>query len=188
MRVTPARIRRAAGAFAAALALGLTAVAAVPPAAQAASPGLVDITCPLGAYTTNISPPLTNTQRPTTFDSTENLSCTSLLSGVSSGTTHRTSTIDLSCLLFLQPPTAQQTVTYSWNTGQSSTVTYVSYTIAMAANGTRAITKVGAVTQGLGIGEIATEVLVIPSLSLNACATTGISTQTGDATLAILPA
>jgi hypothetical protein len=129
---------------------------------------------------------MTNTVQNVAVTSTENFSCTSLLTAVSSGAGSKTSTYSLSCLLALQPPNNTSTHTYAWNTGQSSTVTYTSSTVVVAANNTEVITSLGSVTSGLGQGDLVTRVVVLPSLSLTACSTTGVSATTGVATLEIV--
>ncbi len=169
------------------LGLGSGTAAAEPTALSdlAAAPAPVGIVC-AGAQTTDYAPPLTNTTRNTKTKSTENFNCSSL-AGVSSATSTHTATSPQSCVLALVPPTNTSTRTYTWNTGQSSTVTFFSSTVATLANGTKVTTSVGTVTAGLGEGSTATRVVTLPSLSLTACATTGIDSLTGPATLEILP-
>ncbi|GAA3021073.1 hypothetical protein [Streptomyces fulvorobeus] len=184
MSVIPSQLRRAVTATSATLGLGLSGVIAIPTAAQAAPVGIV---CAVGSQTTNYSPPLTNAPRQTTAASTENYGCTSLFTGVSSATGTHTATSEQSCLLTVVPPTNTSTRTYTWNTGQSSTITFVSSTVVTAADGTTTITSLGSVTTGLGQGSAAVRVVVQPQLSLTACATTGLNTVNGIATLNILP-
>lgn len=178
------RRRRTLTCASAAVGLGLAGVIASPAAAQAAP---VAIACAVGSQTTGYSPALTNTPTQTTVTSTENYGCTSLFTGVSSATATRTTSSELSCLLVVVPPTNTSVRTYTWNTGQTSTITFTSSTVVQAANGTTTITSVGAVTSGLGQGSLATRVVVQPQLSLTACATTGLDTANGLATLTILP-
>ncbi|MFC4907392.1 hypothetical protein [Actinomadura gamaensis] len=177
--------RAAAGALTL-LAGGLTAAGLATAGPASAAP--VDIDCPVGTITSTFSPPLTNTTRPVTTSISEHFDCTSVLGDISSGTRTSSHTTNTSCLLAAQPPTTPEVNTYTWNTGQTSTMTYVSDTAVRAADGTVTVTKVGSVTSGLGAGEAATAVIEQPSLSLTACATTGVSSQTGTSTLEIAPA
>ncbi|BAJ33310.1 MULTISPECIES: hypothetical protein [Kitasatospora] len=166
--------------------LGLAVPLLAPAAAQASQTAGVDITC-LGSTHVTYDPPITNTEQDTTAHITNNFSCTSLLTAVSSGSLNRTVVQTLSCLLAVTPPTNTATETYSWNTGQSSTATYVSSTAVRAADGTTTVTAVGAITSGLGLGSTVTKAVVIPQLSPTACATTGLSEVNGTASLVILP-
>ncbi|RAJ31263.1 hypothetical protein K353_06167 [Kitasatospora sp. SolWspMP-SS2h] len=156
--------------------------------AAPASATPTDLECTVGSQVNSYSPPLTNTTRSTTVSTDESFTCASLTNTITSGTSHRSGTFNASCLLSLQPPTASQTAVYRWNNGTSSTITYVSDAVVTAANGSLLITKVGAATAGVGIGQNATEVVAIPQLSVSACAGTGITAQTGLATLEIAPA
>ncbi|KUN33275.1 hypothetical protein AQJ30_34285 [Streptomyces longwoodensis] len=96
-----------------------------------------------------------------------------------------------SCVISVQSPLTlpARTFTIGWNTGESSTVTYPATTAVRAADGTVTITSVGAVTDGLGEGQVATQVTVEPNLDVTACATTGLSaTDSLTNTLVIAPA
>ncbi|MEU4742806.1 hypothetical protein AB0G02_20405 [Actinosynnema sp. NPDC023658] len=184
MNATKSRHIRITAAAGAALGLAAAGVVVVPGSAQAAP---VAIVCAVGSQRTDYTPPLTNTTRDTAVSSTENYSCTSLLTGVSSATGTTANGGEQSCLLALVPPTDTSIRTYQWNTGQSSTIAFFTNTVATLANGTTVITSVGSVSSGLGQGSAVTRVVAQPSLSLTACATTGINTLNGNATLEILP-
>ncbi|MFS0696052.1 hypothetical protein [Streptomyces nitrosporeus] len=175
--------RRLPATLAAALTLSVGGVVAAP-ASHATG---VDITCLAGSSNVTYDPPLTNTLRDTNTTVTNNFSCTSLLTGVSSGTATATRVQELSCLLALTPPTATSSDTYTWNTGQTSTATYVSTTVVRAVDGTATVTAVGSITSGLGQGSSASKIVVIPQLSLTACATTGLEETNGVANLVIVP-
>lgn len=114
-------------------------------------------------------------------------SCVSSTTAVSSGTSTFSRHREVSCLLALTPPNTVTSDTYHWNTGQTSTVTYDSTTAVRAADGTTTVTAVGEVTDGLGQGSTATEVVVEPQLSPTACATTGLEDTNGTASLVIAP-
>ncbi|MEU1630199.1 hypothetical protein ABZ746_33865 [Streptomyces sp. NPDC020096] len=76
-------------------------------------------------------------------------------------------------------------ITYWWNNGKSSTITFKVTNVVRAANGTTTVTSLGAVTDGLGKGSVATRVVVLPALSLTACDTTGVEQEVGLASLSI---
>ncbi|MDX3489097.1 hypothetical protein [Streptomyces sp. ID05-18] len=82
---------------------------------------------------------------------TESCNCTFLLPSVTSGTGAYTASTTASCGLTLDGPYSY-TETYTWNTGQSSTVTYTTGETVRAANGTTTVTSIGTVTVGLGAG------------------------------------
>jgi hypothetical protein len=74
---------------------------------------------------------------------------------------------------------------YFWSNGNSSTFSYRSTTIDL--NGEIITTETGTITAGEFAGNLATVVLVLPTLDLSACQSTGLSTASGTATLEILP-
>ncbi|MGV9698693.1 hypothetical protein ACWDTR_23405 [Streptomyces sp. NPDC003470] len=154
--------------------------------AGATEQSAVGVVCAAGSHTSAYNPPVINTPRTTTVTSTENFSCTSVLTGVSSGSGTSASTLSLNCLLTVSSPFSA-TWTYEWNTGETSTITFGLSEAVKAADGTTVVTSTGSVTAGLGQGSLAVKVTVMPQLSLTACATTGVSAVTGPATLTILP-
>ncbi|MER5629126.1 hypothetical protein [Streptomyces nitrosporeus] len=181
--MTTKRWSRAAargGAVAVLTAAGLGAV----PQAHAAQAQVTDITC-LGSTTENYNPALTNTTQVVSASFTENYSCTSLTTSVSSGNTSSARVGTQNCLLS-STPSGVEIVTYVWNNQSASTVTFDDVNVIRAVNGTATITSTGSVVSGLGVGSSAVRVIVIPQLSLTACATTGVSSATGTATLSIL--
>jgi hypothetical protein len=180
------RLRRLLRFLPALLVMALAGFSAVP--ASAGEQTLVDIECLTGSHTNTYAPPLTNTTTYTTTQADETFTCTSLLgANVTGATSQRTFSGNFSCLLSTTPPLTPQTVTYQWNDGRSSTVTYTVNSSSHAADGTLLITKVGTVTAGLGAGQTATTVVASPSLDLASCAGAGITSLTGIATLAIAP-
>ncbi|MGW6395296.1 hypothetical protein ACWFR1_33455 [Streptomyces sp. NPDC055103] len=152
----------------------------VPPAGAAP----VDIVCALGSQSNTYTPPMTNTPQLLTAHVSENCSCGSVLTPVSSASGTATIEFTAGCLVTTLPLVSDE-LTYTWNTGQSSVVLFNNTTEVRAANGTATITSVGTVTAGLGQGSVATRVVVLPALSATACATTGVSAQTGTASLTI---
>ncbi|MGC0420014.1 hypothetical protein [Embleya sp. AB8] len=170
--VVPQGSRRPLAALAVVVTLA-SAGAVIAPASASASP--VDITCLTGNRHTAYTPPLTNTPKPEALAISDNYSCISLLSGVSSGSSSLAVELpSSSCLLELTFLTSLP-VAYHWNTGQSSTITYATSNAVRAADGTVTTTSVGAVTAGLGSGQAATLITVEPALNPIACATTGLS-------------
>ncbi|MEV6265421.1 hypothetical protein AB0M42_32430 [Streptomyces sp. NPDC051784] len=165
--------RRSLAAAVLALGLGLTGVLA---SAAPASATPVDITCLTGTRNTAYTPPLTNTPAPTHLQITDHFNCVSLLSGVSSGSGGFSVDVpSTSCLASVQSPLTSNTATYHWNTGVYSTITFASSTAVRAADGTVTVTSIGAVTAGLGIGQLATRITVEPNLNLTACFGDGLS-------------
>ncbi|MFF5900889.1 hypothetical protein ACFY8O_33915 [Streptomyces argenteolus] len=156
----------------------------IAPQAQAASAQVTDITC-LGSSTENYSPPLTNTTQVVSTSFTESYSCTSLTTSVSSGNTSSARVGSQNCLLS-GTPTGLEIITYVWNNQNASTVAFSDVNVVRAVNGTATVTSTGSVISGLGVGSNVVRVIVIPQLSLTACATTGVSSATGTATLSIL--
>jgi hypothetical protein len=142
------------------------------------------ILCAIGSQTASYSPPLTNSAHTTDVTIRENYSCTSPLSGVSSGVGSASIQERASCLLAVQPGVTD-VITYGWNTGASSTITFNRTNVARAVNGTTTITSLGSVTSGLGKGSRAIRVVILPAPDLIACFTTGLAAQTGVATLAV---
>jgi hypothetical protein len=83
-------------------------------------------------------------------------------------------------------PSITDVITYRWNTGTVSIITFNRTNVVRAVNGTTTITAFGSVTSGYGNGRTATRVVVLPAIDLTACATTGVSAQTGPATVLVL--
>ncbi|MEU6157845.1 hypothetical protein [Streptomyces sp. NPDC047130] len=177
------RLGRAALATVTAGALAAAGPLVAAPSAHASG---VDITCLIGTSQATYDPPLSNTTQTLDIGVTETYGCASLNTSVSSGSTAYSATSEADCLLTANSyPGA--TRTYHWNDGRSSTITFTVSNAVRAVDGTTTVTSVGTVTAGLGVGGTATRVVVQPQLDLSACATTGVSSTTGTATLAVLP-
>lgn len=166
------------------------AVAALVVAGLGAAPAnaavrVADITCQ-GSDTETFDPGITNTTRVLSNGFEENYSCTSLTTRVSNGEMTSARVITANCLLGAAS-NPQETVTYYWNQGQlASTVVFTQITRATAADGTTTITSTGAIYEGYAIGSSVRKVVVLPQLSPTACASTGVTSVTGTATLSIL--
>ncbi|GAA2114422.1 hypothetical protein GCM10009759_58730 [Kitasatospora saccharophila] len=176
------RIRTLAAA-ASALTLLATALATAAPA-QAAN----DLLLCTGSVTVHYDPPLGALPRQTSQSVTENLgtsgggSCTGPFT---SGTAHTVFDQQVSCLLQgLGDTLVQNVVTYHWQNGQSSTITYP-VTVVEHAAGQEIVTSVGTVTAGYGLGSASTRVAVYPSLDLLSCLGSTITQQSGLLTLTL---
>ncbi|MER5633768.1 hypothetical protein [Streptomyces nitrosporeus] len=139
----------------------------------------------MGNTTETYNPPLTNTTQVVATSFVENYSCTSLTSSVSSGSASGGRVLSQNCLLTATPG-GVEVVTYVWNNQTGSTVVYDNVSVVRAANGTATITSTGTVASGYAVSDTATRVVVIPQLSLTACATTGVSSATGTTALTFL--
>ncbi|MFD9999582.1 hypothetical protein [[Kitasatospora] papulosa] len=156
-------------------ALGLSMIGLLVTPASAGT-NSTDITCLTGSRNTVYTPPLTYAPTATSLDISEQFSCVSLLSGVSSGSAaFVVSAPSTSCLVSVQHPLTSISVTYRWNNASSSTVNFTSSTAARAADGTVTITSIGTVTAGLGSGQLATKVTVEPNPDLTVCLDGGLS-------------
>ncbi|MFI1524031.1 hypothetical protein [Kitasatospora cineracea] len=168
------RSRRAA-AGAAAITLLSTAGLFVVGTASARADALLDVTCtPPSHSTTTYSPPLTATPQPvsgsvvTDWSSCLSASTPGLTSGTSTGTL---ATVARSCLSLLTPGT--DTLTITWNTGASSTLTLKrTSTIAGASLIT---TLTGTVASGLFAGDTVAGTVVGPATDITLC-TLGLGT------------
>lgn len=153
--------------------------------AQADSPIVCTGNSP-GTY----SPPLGPTPTETTVQLTELLgtaddgTCTGPFTA---GSAEATFDETASCLLppasslLLSPP---DVLTYHWNDGQTSTITYTLTSVAFVGAQT-IVTSAGTVTAGYGTGRTATRVKVAARLDVVRCLTTGIATQSAVMTLTI---
>ncbi|MFS0693852.1 hypothetical protein [Streptomyces nitrosporeus] len=165
--------------------LALAGVVAAPQAnAAVQQPYLVCI----GSGAEEYNPPITITPQVTSITFTEEYSsCTSLGSPtVTDGGVVYGGPRTANCLVELaaEEPFAAN---YNWNQGSlESVVAWNEIIRVRALNGTTTITSHGGVIEGLGLGRSVTRTIVLPQLSATACATTGVSSNTGTATLTIL--
>ena len=165
--------------LAAALLLGPAAVTGVVAPAQASIPQTV-LTCE-GAATVAFDPPLVNTPRPTQLTFHEDLDyCPT--GGVTSGDGGTTLHATTGCTALNLPPTF--TVTYHWNTRQSSTVAYTATTATRLVNSSTVVTSQGTVTSGLDLGSVVVDQVTLPQPDLTACAASGVTQVTGPVVLA----
>lgn len=187
MRTLPfgpsSRPRRTLAVLFAALALVLGGLLTAP-AAQAAPAALGDLVCPAGNQAVSFSPGLTNTSKTTTITYNATLGvCASLTHPeITSGGSAGTVVAPYSCLDLLNTSTGTQT--FTWNTGQSSVLSYTRTVTIL--NGQTVITLTGTITSGLFTGGHAVFTVVEPALQLTACETPqGLTSQAGVTTLVI---
>jgi hypothetical protein len=133
------------------------------------------VTCPVGSYALQFSPPVTTTPQTINADVTYQLSdCLSATQpGLTSATVnYQISRTDFTCLNVVD--SFESGYSIDWNTGQVSTVSVTGISVAE----TTVVT--GTVTSGLFSGETLT--IVVQSLSatvLTACADGGLTSLTG---------
>ncbi|MFD6414862.1 hypothetical protein [Streptomyces sp. NPDC060194] len=170
-------------ALAAVLALAAAPVALTTPA-QASTPLIL---C-TGSVTVDYSPPLGPLPRQTTQGVTERLgasgggSCTGPFAGGSAFTVFDQ---QVSCLAQgLGDTLVQNVVTYHWQGGQTSTITYPVTTVVHAGN-QEIVTSTGTVTAGYGAGSLSERVAVYPSLDVLDCLGSDITRQTGVLTVTL---
>jgi hypothetical protein len=181
MRRVPFAYSAAASAVAA-LVIGGGAV--LLPAASAQASILQTLTCQGSEFTT-FSPSLTTTAA-TTYISTDDSfgPCASTDTTISGGLAYtQTEDPSASCDTLLGIGSGE--TTFIWTNGNSSTFSYTKTTTNL--NGEIVSTETGPITSGEFAGNLATEVIVLPTLDLSACESGGISTASGSVTLEILP-
>jgi hypothetical protein len=155
------------------------------PAASAHASILQTLTCQ-GTEFTTFSPALTKTAAATYISSADTFGpCVSTDTTISGGVAYtESSDPSASCAALLSSGSGE--TTFFWSNGKSSTFSYTRTTIDL--NGEIISTQTGTITSGEFAGNLATEVLVLPTLDLTACeSATGISTASGTATIEILP-
>jgi hypothetical protein len=154
------------------------------PAASAQAATLGTLTCQ-GTEFTTFAPALTSTPTPTLIFSDDTYGpCVSTDTSISGGFDYvQTDNPSASCTTLLS--SGNGSATFTWNNGNSTTFSYRATTVDV--NGEIITTEIGTITSGEFAGNAATEVIVLPTLDLNACETTGLSTASGTVTLEILP-
>ncbi|WP_329224726.1 hypothetical protein OHB07_00200 [Streptomyces sp. NBC_00111] len=175
---------RSLTALAGVFALAATPVAVATPA-QADTPLIV---C-TGSVTVDYNPPLGPLPRQTAQGVTEKLgtsgggSCTGPFAAGSASTGFDQ---QVSCLLQgLGDTLVQNVVTYHWQGGQTSTITYPVTTVIHAGN-QEIVTSTGTVTAGYGVGSLSERIAVYPSLDVLDCLSSAITQQTGLLTVTLI--
>ncbi|NUS15279.1 MAG: hypothetical protein HOY69_28435 [Streptomyces sp.] len=170
----------------------LVSVIALPTAlCAAAAPAHADgdlVTC-TGSVTVDYSPPLGPVLRQTQQIVTENLGTAGgggCAGPFTSGTARTEFDQQVSCLLQgLGDTLVVNVVTYHWQDGRTSTVTYPVTTVVHAAD-QEIVTSTGTVTAGFGLGSVSERIAVYPSLGLLDCLNGTITRQTGLLTVTIV--
>lgn len=157
-------------AVAMAVALSCAAIAAAP-----AAHATTLLNC-VGTETLTFQPPLTTTPVPTQVHFAIDLDqCPA--GGVSTGSSAGGFETTASCtVLDVLPPAFSDT--YEWDTGTSSTATYIA-PVETVVNGSLVVTDTGTVTGGLGQGALANETTTLPEPNLLTCSTSGVAQTTG---------
>ncbi|MEV5607450.1 hypothetical protein [Streptomyces sp. NPDC052225] len=141
-----------------------------------------------GSVTVDYSPPLGPLLRDTSQSVTENPGSSgggNCIGGVTSGTAHTVFDQQVSCLVQgLGDTLVQNVVTYHWDNGQQSTITYPVTTVVHAAN-QEIVTSTGTVTSGYGLGAVSERVATYPSLGLLDCLNSTVTRQTGRLTVTL---
>jgi hypothetical protein len=143
-----------------------------------------------GSVTVDYSPPLGPTLRQTQQSVTEDLGTagggTCAAGPFTAGSARTVFDQQVSCLLQgLGDTLVENVVTYHWQDGRTSTITYPVTTVVHAAD-QEIVTSTGTVTAGYGLGSVSERIAVYPSLDLTDCLTGTITQQTGLLTVAIL--
>ncbi|WP_033214976.1 hypothetical protein [Kitasatospora phosalacinea] len=175
-----------AHALAAAASVLTLLAAALATAAPARADG--DLLLCTGSVTVHYDPPLGAVPRQTSQSVTESLgtsgggTCTGPFT---SGTARTVFDQQVSCLVQgLGDTLVQNVVTYHWQNGQSSTITYP-VTLVEHAAGQEVVTSLGTVTAGYGLGSASTRVAAYPSLDLLSCLGSTVTQQSGLLTLTL---
>jgi hypothetical protein len=138
-----------------------------------------------GTEDATFSPALTDAQRDTTVTTQDAVgSCVTTDPTISGGEGYTVANkTDASCNILLAD--ADGNTTFIWSNKGYSTFDYTKTTTDL--DGEITITETGQIIGGEFEGEIATEVIVLPTLDLTACQSSGISAADGTVVLTILP-
>jgi hypothetical protein len=137
-----------------------------------------------GSFTVTYDPPLTNTPRLTEVAFHNDLdSC--LFGAVASGDASGEFSAIRSCTTLDLPP-HPATMSFTWNTGASSTIAFSLSTVDRLVNGTTVVTSYGTVTHGFDQGAQAVHTAVQPQLDPIACAGAGVAQLTGPELLQLI--
>jgi len=171
-----------------ALALGTLLVALTLlslPSAKAVYAAINPLSCTMGTSTSIYNPGITNKPQTSHIKVSEDYDyCTVAgLPSLTSGSVSFTSTQTVKCLAQVNTPTVGL-VTYTWNTGQSSTVNFTATTVAYLVGGTVQVTSTGPVTAGFDAGAQAVRVKILPQLDPTQCSSEdGVTETRGFATM-----
>ncbi|MFE3518567.1 hypothetical protein [Streptomyces sp. NPDC059166] len=177
-------MRKSLTALAGVFVLATTSLAVAAPA-RAGTPLIV---C-TGSVTVDYDPPLGPLPRQTTQGVTERLG-TGGGGGCAgpfvAGSAFTVFDQQVSCLAQgLGDTLVQNVVTYHWQGGQTSTITYPVTTVVHVGN-QEVVTSTGTVTAGYGVGSLSERIAVYPSLALLDCLGSDIDRQTGLLTVTVI--
>lgn len=176
----PAAMRRRCVALGVALAATGGGAALAAPQAEA-----VDLLTCGGTVATSYSPPLTDTPQPvTTSTTTLYQPCVNVTNPLEFRTGISAATFgpsERSCQSLLRVLPGRQLI--RWSTGGTSTFTFT--TFITSSNGILQVTETGSITDGDFRGRTAVSVVAVLQTDLAACATTGVASVGGLATLTI---
>ncbi|MBZ4318068.1 hypothetical protein [Streptomyces huiliensis] len=160
-----------------ALALTLASSGLLVPSTARAAVG--DLVCQ-GTQRTTFDPPLTNATTTTDVTIRETWTTCADPAGITSGHGSLRVTVPSSCQsLGFGPPS---TVEYRWNNGRKSTVHWTSVVVTRLTS-TSEVVKTGAVTDGYGRNDTATETITLLNPNPLACAGPGVPSVEGVSTL-----
>ncbi|GEM_PF-2373129 len=145
---------------------------------------LAPVTCPVGSETTIYNPPLTNQVQNTTATIQGSVGECLNAQPILSGTYNFSVTGPTSCNNIGIFPT--YSITYNWNTGQSSQVQYT-FTSSNQINGLLILTSSGTVVNGLFQGRTVQRTITLLATDVAACSTQGLFSIAGPQTLTIFP-
>jgi hypothetical protein len=155
--------------------LGASLTAAFPTAQAAANSPTAVLLCQ-GTETVSYSPPLTYTSKPTDVSGTEDLGYCPI-GGVTKGSASGGFNGMLSCTSLRLLTVSSST--YSWNSGQTSVVTYTTTAIERLLDGSVLVTEQGTVTSGFDQGRVAAYQIILPQLNVAACLGAGVGQLVG---------
>ncbi|BBD63015.1 hypothetical protein NIES2109_58650 (plasmid) [Nostoc sp. HK-01] len=144
---------------------------------------LLPVICSVGSETASYNPPLTTQTQNTTVSIQGSVGQCIGAQPIISGTYNFTVTFATSCNNIQSFPAYP--ITYNWNTGQSSQVSYT-FTSLNLINGQLLLTSTGTVTDGLFKGRTVQRTITLLGTNLTACFNQGLSTLGGPQTLTIL--
>ncbi|ASU78630.1 hypothetical protein CDG81_10480 [Actinopolyspora erythraea] len=167
------------------MAVSIAGVASAQVESSSKSDSLVSLACD-GTQEARYSPGLTNEPQEVTVEIDETYdTCTSVPSGITSGSGSSTVTEQASCLVE-GTFNVKDVFKYTWNTNEKSEVTFTRTQVVRLANGTTKVTSNGTVTKGLGEGLLAQREVLLLTTSFDACDTEqGLQEQSGPAQLII---
>ncbi|RCJ27052.1 hypothetical protein A6770_02500 [Nostoc minutum NIES-26] len=144
---------------------------------------LLPVICPIGSETATYNPPITTQTQNTTVNIQGSVGQCIGSQPIISGNYNFTVPYQISCNNVGIFPT--YSITYNWNTGQSTKVDYT-FTSINLINGQLILTSTGTAVNGLFQGRTVQRTITLLATDITACPTQGISSIAGPQTLTIL--